>query len=86
MATQEKINSHGRKYIRELQDIARQCWEKACEEDNIPTNSNFVCFSPDNKWDARYNRVMTEIQNAEMAYRAGGYVELCIKGGNAVIL
>jgi hypothetical protein len=40
----------------------KQIWEKACEHDNIPADSQFVCFSDDNPWANEYNKAMRLVQ------------------------
>jgi hypothetical protein len=53
-----------------------ELWELACKEDNIPTDSKFVEFSPDNYWAKQYDKAMT----LYFKYRAG-QIELLSRGG-----
>jgi hypothetical protein len=41
----------------------KELWNKACEIENIPTDSKFVVFSDDNKYMKEYNARMGEILN-----------------------
>ena len=41
----------------------KELWNKACEIDNISTDSKFVVFSDDNKYMQEYNERMNEIVN-----------------------
>lgn len=78
MATQEKLNTQGRKYIAQGRATVAQLWRKACDHDGIPYDSQFVVFSENNPWAPWYNKAMAQYLEACRQYEAGGYVGLSI--------
>ncbi len=76
---QEKINAQGQAHIANLRAAVVQLWKKMREEDGIPPESRFVVFSPTNKYAQFYNNAVIQLQEAEAAYKAGGYVGLKIR-------
>jgi hypothetical protein len=78
MRTQERINKQGQDYIAGLQNTVKRLWVSMCEEDNIPPDSQFVEFNPNNKFTPFYHAAMAQLQEARSQYRAGGYVGLTI--------
>ena len=36
-----------------------ELWELACKEDNLPIDSKFVEFSPDNYWAKQYDKAVS---------------------------
>jgi len=76
---QKRLNKQAEDYIGDLKSAVKQLWDKCCEEDQIPPDSKFCVFSKDNKFAPFYNRAVIQLQEAEAAYKAGGYVGLRIK-------
>lgn len=83
MPAQERLNAQGRKHIAGLANTAKVLWAKACEHDEIPTDSKFVVFSDGNKFAEFYNICIGQLFQARREFACGGYVGLTISRGKA---
>jgi len=77
---QKQLNRQAEQYLSLLQEAARLAWARACEYEGIDAQSAFVVFSENNPHVHWYERSRERYQEAQAAYRAGGYVGLRMRG------
>lgn len=69
----------GLTYLADLAATVRKVWERACEHDGVAPDSPFVVFSGDNPFVQFHANAVTQLQEAQIAYRALGYVGLSVR-------
>lgn len=69
---QARLNEQAVNYISRLRSVLTQLWRKACEYDDIPPDSTFAVFSPDNPYVKLHDSTLALYLEACRRFRDGG--------------
>lgn len=80
MKQPEKLVRQGEQYLRGLAATYRQCWQAACQYDQLDPDEAFVCFSRENPYVPYLGGIFQQYQENLQAFTCWGYVGLTMSG------